>query len=83
MVMWGVGEDDTKGKHGLLTTLRHENCLKIFPTQTTFWPINCKKWREVNVALFVFFFLSEVGDSAWRCKANMKVTFLEGLSKEV
>ena len=23
MVMWGVGEDDTKGKHGLLTTLRY------------------------------------------------------------
>ena len=29
MVMWGVGEDDTKGKHGLHTTVLYPSLLDV------------------------------------------------------
>ena len=40
MVMWGVGEDDTKGKHGLHTTKTKVNIQATRKKLVTSWWLN-------------------------------------------
>ena len=50
MVMWGVGEDEMKGRHGLLTTVQESLGIKTETTVSKWMLDPNTKWTPINPA---------------------------------